>query len=137
MRKILKKKNTETRFTNAFKDMMAIIAISLFAVALAYFFNVFAFIVVLFQKHPKAITYIDEIIVFLLSLSIGFAIFSWRRWIELKKETSERIKLQEELIRIAHTKADTERIISRQLHHEIELRKQLEKDLDENSSHRG
>ena len=137
MRKILKKRNAKTRFTNAFKDMMAVIVISLFAVALAYFFNVFAFIVVLFQKHPKAITYIDEIIVFLLSLSIGFAIFSWRRWIELKKETSERIKLQEELIRIAHTKAETERIISRQLHHEIELRKQLEKDLDENSSHRG
>ena len=97
----------------------------------------FIFLVEFFQKYPHSITWIDEIITGLLALSIGFAIFSWRRWIELKKETSERIKLQEELIRIAHTKADTERIISRQLHHEIELRKQLEKDLDENSSHRG
>ncbi len=124
-------KNAKIRFTNAFKDMIAITAITILMVVLAYFFNVFVFIVEIFQKHPKSITYIDEIITVLLTLSIGFAIFSWRRWIELKKETSDRIKLQEELIRIAETKAATERIISKQLHCEIELRKQLEKNLNE------
>ncbi|MCX5687351.1 MAG: hypothetical protein NTV71_01695 [Candidatus Omnitrophica bacterium] len=133
MRKIFKKNNTKIRFTNAFKDMVVIATITILIAVLAYFFNAFVFIVGLFQKHPKAITYIDEIITLLLTLSIGFAIFSWRRWIELKKETSECIRLQEELIRVAHTKAETERIISRQLHHEIELRKQLEKDLNENN----
>ena len=137
MHKILKKKNPEVHFTNASKDVVVIVVILIFMVALAYFFNVFSFIVELFQKYPKFITYIDEIIIFLLTLSIGFAVFSWRRLIELKKETFERIKLQEELIRVAHTKAETERIISRQLHHEIELRKQAEKNLDENSGHRG
>ena len=126
-------KNAKIQFTNAFKDMIAIAAISILMAVLAYFFNVFVFIVEIFQKHPKAITYIDEIITVLLTLSIGLAIFSWRRWVELKKETSERIKLQEELIRIADTKAETERIISGQLHHEIELRKQLEENLSENN----
>jgi hypothetical protein len=58
-------------------------------------------------------------------LSIGFAIFSWRRWLELKKESAERIKIQEELVRIANTKAETERIISKQLHFEIEQRKRI------------
>ena len=61
----------------------------------------------------------------LLTLSISFAIFAWRRWAELKKETAERIKLQEELINIAHTRMETERIISKQLHVELEQRKKL------------
>jgi hypothetical protein len=43
---------------------------------------------------------------------------------ELKEETAERIKLQEELIRITETKMETERIISKQLHWELEHRKQ-------------
>ena len=35
MRKILKKKNTETRFTNAFKDMVAIAAITILMAVLS------------------------------------------------------------------------------------------------------
>jgi glucose-6-phosphate-specific signal transduction histidine kinase len=72
---------------------------------------------------------IDEIITALLTLSIGFAIFSWRRWRELKKETAERLRLQEELIKIAETKAETERIICKQLHCEIEEYKKIEQDI--------
>ena len=56
------------------------------------------------------ITYIDEIIILLLTLSIGLVVFSWRRWLELKKETTERIRLQEERIKVAETKEETERI---------------------------
>jgi len=75
----------------------------------------------LFQKSPSALIYVDEIITGLLTLSIGFAVFSWRRWIELKKETEERIRAERELVHLADTKAETERIISKQLHSEIDV----------------
>jgi hypothetical protein len=110
----------------ASKDLVIIAILLILVLVLSYFFNLFVFLIELFQRHPKAITYIDEILTALLTLSISFGVFSWRRWGELKKETAERIKLQEELIRIANTKAETERIISKQLHCEIEQRKQDE-----------
>ena len=116
------------KFTNAFKDLTAIF-LSLIAVfILSYVFNVFAFLVEFFQNNPKSITWIDEIITGLLTLSIGFAIFSWRRWWELKKETIERMRLQEERVKIAETKAETERIICKELHCDIEVYKKIEQD---------
>lgn len=118
------KTNNGVRFTPAFKDLVILAVITIIVLILSYFFNVFTFLMALFQKHPQAVTYIDEIITGLLTLSIGLSIFSWRRWLELKKETAQRIKLQEELISLANTKAETERIISKQLHCEIELRKE-------------
>lgn len=125
----INKKNVLPQPTNAIKDLIIIAVITILILILSYFFNVFLFLVDLFQKYPQAVTYIDEIITFLLALSIGFAIFSWRRWLELKKETTERLRIQEKLIDLANTKAETERIISKQLHSEIELRKQLEEKL--------
>ena len=115
-------KNKESTST-AFKDLLVIFVITSTIFILSYFFNVFSYLIRLFQENPKAITWIDEIITGLLTLSISFAVFSWRRWIELKRETAERMRLQEELIRIAGTKAETERIISKQLHCEVEERK--------------
>jgi hypothetical protein len=122
-----RKMNTKMRFTTAFKDLVIFAIITIIVLILSYFLNVFLFLVELFQKNPKAITYIDEIITLLFTLSFGLAVFSWRRWRELRRETAERIKLQEELVRIAHTKVETEKIISKQLHTEIELRKHGEK----------
>jgi len=110
---------------SAFNDLVIIAIVFIFVFILSYFFNVFAFIVDLLKNHPNWITYIDEVITGLLTLSVGFAIFAWRRWQELKKETARRIKIQEELIKIANTKAETERIISKQLRCEIEQRKQI------------
>jgi hypothetical protein len=119
--------DTKTRFTSSFKDLIILAIVTIILLVLSYFFDVFVFLVELFQKHPKAIVYIDEIIMFLFTLSLGLAIFSWRRWLELKRETTERIRLQEELIRIADIKIETERIICKQLQSEIELRKDEEK----------
>ena len=124
-----KKNNTEFIFTGAFKDFVILVLICIFIFVLSYFFNVFVFLVDFFQKHPQSITWIDEIITGLLTLSIGFAIFSWRRWLELRKETAERLRLQEELIHIAETKAETERIICKQLHCEIEEYKKIEQNV--------
>jgi len=64
-----------------------------------------------------------------LTLSVGFAIFSWRRWQELKKETAQRLRLQKELLKLAETKTETERIICRQLQCDIEVYKKIEKDV--------
>jgi len=131
MTEMQKAKNHHMRFkfTGASKDLV-ILAFSLVLVfVLSYFFDVFAFLVEFFNKNPRAIFWVDEIITSLLTFSIGFAIFSWRRWRELKKETAERIRLQEELLKVAETKAETERIICKQLHCDIEEYKKIERDI--------
>jgi membrane protein implicated in regulation of membrane protease activity len=115
------------RFSSAFIDLVILALITIVLLIFSYFFNAFIFLVKLFQKYPESITYIDEIVTLLLTLSIGLAVFSWRRWRELQKETRQRIKFQEELIALANTRAETERIISKQLHCEIELHKLEEK----------
>lgn len=113
--------------TTAFRDLVILSVVIIVLLVLSYFFNIFVFLVGLFQKHPSAVTYIDEVITLLLALSIGLAVFSWRRWRELKKETNRRLKLQEELLANANTRAETERIINKQLHCEIEWHKLEEK----------
>jgi uncharacterized membrane protein (DUF106 family) len=111
-------------FSAAFKDLSLLIAATIFVLALSYFFNVFDLIVEFLKKSPEKIIYVDEVITTLLTLSIGLAIFAWRRWKDLKKETAERIKKQEELIRVTATQAETERIISKQLHMDMDQMKQ-------------
>jgi len=118
------KKISTNKFSNrAFKDLLILGVLTIILLVFSYFYNIFVFLVELFQKRPETLTYIDEIITLLITLSVGLAVFSWRRWAELKRETAQRMKLQEELILIANTKAETERIISKQLHCEIELHK--------------
>ena len=129
-----KKNNKAFKSTGISKDLAVLGFVSVLVFVLSYFFNVFAFLVEFIQKYPRSITWIDEIIVGLLTLSIGFTIFSWRRWRELKKETAERIRLQEELIKIAETKAETERIICKQLHCDIEEYRKIEKNILSNRS---
>ncbi|MBI4982164.1 MAG: hypothetical protein HZC15_03360 [Candidatus Omnitrophica bacterium] len=119
-----KQKDLKPKVSNAVKDLAMVVVVSVFVGILSYFFDVFVFIVRFLERHPQDIIYVDEIVTGLLALSIGLAFFAWRRWFELKKETAERIRLQEEIIRIANTKAETERIISKQLRSEIEIRKQ-------------
>ncbi len=114
-----------SKLSSATKDLIVIAVVSFLVFVLSYFFNIFGFIVKFLQKHPSAVTFVDEVVTLLLTLSISFVVFSWRRWRELKEETAQRIKAQEELIKIAHTKAEIERIISKQLRVEIEERKQV------------
>jgi len=119
-----RKMNRGMRFTTAFKDLVMLAVITITVLILSYFFNVFVFLIELFQKYPKAINYIDEIITGLLTLSIGLFIFAWRRWLELRKETAERIKKQEELLRLTTTQAEVERIISKQLRSDMDQMKE-------------
>ena len=119
-------KNRLVQLSRAAKDLIIIAVSLIFVLTLSLFFDVFVFILDLIKQNPGSIVYVDEVIIGLLTLSISFAIFSWRRWQETKRETAERIKAQEELIRIANTRAETERIISKQLHVEIEQRKRTQ-----------
>ena len=125
----IKKIDSEPRSSSAFKDLVVLVFAVIATLILSYFFNVFIFLAEFFQKHPQSITWIDEIVTGFLVLSMGFAVFSWRRWRELKKETVERLKLQEELVRIAETKAEIERIICKQLKCDIEVYKKIERDV--------
>ncbi|MBP7836140.1 MAG: hypothetical protein KA022_01525 [Candidatus Omnitrophica bacterium] len=109
--------------SKATKDLIAIAIICAAVFILSYFFNIFVFIVNFFKQYPQSVIYIDEILAALFTFSIGFAVFSWRRWRELKEEVKERIKLEDEIIRIANTNVEVERIINKQLRCEIELRR--------------
>ncbi|MFA5346207.1 MAG: hypothetical protein WC315_08040 [Candidatus Omnitrophota bacterium] len=119
-----KNNNTKAAFPRAFKDLVLLIGISFLAFLLSYFFNILGLIVEFLQRHPDKILYVDEIITTLLTLSIGLAVFAWRRWLDLKKEAAERIKKQEELLRVTATEAETERIISKQLRVDMDQMKQ-------------
>jgi hypothetical protein len=124
-----KNKNAKTRLKPAFRDLAVILIVSTLIFVLTYFFDVFIFIVRFLEKYPDKIIYVDEIITALLTFSIGFAIFSWRRWLELKEETADRIAAQEALVKLTETKAEVERIINKQLKNEIEARTDIEKEL--------
>ena len=115
--------------SSARQDLFALILVILLVFVFSYYFDIFVFIVRFLERHPRHIIYVDEIVMTLLSLSIGFAVYSWRRWVELKREIAERMRLQEELLKMAETRAETERIISKQLHVEIEQRKQAERNV--------
>jgi hypothetical protein len=119
-----KNKNTEFQSSSAFRDLVLLIAITIFILIISYFFDAFILVVKFLQKYPDKIIYIDEVITALLTLSIGLVIFGWRRWLELKKETAERIKKQEELLRLTATQAEVERIVSRQLRSDMDQMKQ-------------
>jgi positive regulator of sigma E activity len=116
--------NIELHPPKALRDLILLIAAVILSLVLSYFFNVFGLIVEFLQKYPDKILYVDEVVTTLLTLSIGLAVFAWRRWLELKRETAERIRKQEELLRITTTEADTERIISKQLHIDMDQMKQ-------------
>lgn len=111
--------------TTARKDLIVILGIALVFFLFSYFLNIFGFLVEMFKENPRVLANIDEIITVLLVMSIGFVIFSWRRWNELKKETARRLELQDELLKNAETRAETERIINKQLRCEIEERKKI------------
>ena len=115
-------KNTVTDVDSraAARDLLILSVILLLFLVLSYYFNVFLFIVELFQKNPWALTYIDEIVTALVVLSIGLAVYSRRRLLELRRETNKCILAERELAAAAATRAETERIVSKQLHAEIE-----------------
>ena len=115
--------------SGALRDLVILGLVAILIFVASYFLNVFTFLVRFFEHNPIALGWVDEIITVLLTLSIGFAVFSWRRWTELKKETAERVKLQEEIVRNAETKAETERIISKQLHCDIEELEKIEMEI--------
>jgi two-component system sensor histidine kinase UhpB len=119
-----KKKETGPKPSTAFRDLVVVVASTVFVLILSYFFDAFVVIVKFLQRHPDKIVYVDEVITTLLALSIGLAVFAWRRWLELKRETAERIKKQEELLRLTATQADVERIISKQTRSDMEQMKE-------------
>jgi hypothetical protein len=125
----IKKSNTAVRLSNSSKDLVILVFVSIFVFVMSYFLDVFKFLVEFFKTHPGAITWIDEIVTGLVTLSICFAIFSWRRLLEVKKETAKRIKLQEELINMVEIKAETERIICKQLHCDIDAYRKAEREV--------
>ncbi len=117
------------KLSTAAQDLIVLAASVIIVFILSYFFNLFSFLVTLTKKQPSLLPFIDEIISILITSVIGFSIFSWRRWWELKEETAKRMKLQEEIVALANTKADTERIIAKQLRSELEYHKKIEAEL--------
>jgi|GEM_PF-752299 len=114
------KGDTKIHSQAASGDLIGIGIVLALTLVLSYYFKVFLFIVELFQRNPGALTFLDEIITGLIVLSLGFAFFSWRRLKELKEETFKCIQEERELAALANTKAEAERIVSKQLHVEIE-----------------
>lgn len=105
------------------RDLLIFGIILLLALAAAHYFGVLVFIIEYVDRRPGEVIFLDELVAGLLVLSTGLFIFLMRKMHQLKKETVERIRLQEELLNSALTEAEVERIIGKQLHAEIEERR--------------
>ncbi|MCK9615380.1 MAG: hypothetical protein M0R48_07750 [Candidatus Omnitrophica bacterium] len=125
----MEKINKKLKFSAAFRDLIILGLTTIFVFIVSYFFNIFNFLVKIFYQNPQTIVYIDEIITVLLTLSVGLTIFSWRRWQEFRKEAAEHIKNQEMLREVAETKAEVERIISKQLRTDMDQLKHEVKEI--------
>jgi len=118
-------KNKKSEISNASKDLIILVVIVIIVLICSYFFNVFSFLIDFIHRYPSAIFFVDEVVSVLFAVSVGLALFAWRRLKELKIETAQRIELQKKLTEMANIKAQTERIVNKQLQNEIELRKSL------------
>lgn len=87
------KRNNRT--TQAFKDLGAIIAISLLVFSLGYYLDIFEWIVEWSRKYDAKT--LDEYVALLMLLIISFSFFSYRRWSELRYEVKERKKAEESI----------------------------------------
>ncbi|MDD2927671.1 MAG: hypothetical protein PHE30_02335 [Candidatus Omnitrophica bacterium] len=124
----VKKEDVGLGITNNAFELIILAGILTFVFIISFFFNVFGFLVKFFEGNPAALNFVDEIIVALLILSIGFALISWHRLQELKKETAERMRLQAKIIEDYEIKLETEKIICKGLHCDIEEYRKMEKD---------
>jgi len=124
-----KKKDDGWEISNTAFDLIILAVALTFVFIISFFFNVFGFLVRFFERNPAVLNFIDEIITALLVLSIGLAIISWRRMQELKKETAERMRLQAKIIEDYEIKLETEKIICKGLHYDIEAYRKMEKDI--------
>ena len=126
---LVKKENSDFGISNTASDLIILFATVILVFIASSFLNVFTFLVEFFQKNPAALNFVDEIIMVLLILSLGFAVISWRRLRELKKETAERVRLQEKIIDDYETKLEMEKVICQGLHYDIEQYRKLERDV--------
>jgi len=122
------KKSEELRISNTVFDLVILVVVLTFVFMISFFFDVFGFLVTFFQKNPAALNFVDEIIAAFLVLSIGFAVISWRRIRELRRETAERIRLQAKMLEDYETKLAMEKIICQGLHCDIEQYRKLEQE---------
>lgn len=74
--------------TKAFRDLVTISIVAVIVFVTANVFNLFEILAELSRKHEE--WNIDECIIVLMILAFAFAIFSLRRWRELRDEIAER-----------------------------------------------
>jgi uncharacterized membrane protein YcjF (UPF0283 family) len=125
----VKKENSDFGISNTASDLIILFATVILVFIASSFLNVFTFLVEFFQKNPAALNSVDEIVMVLLISSIGFAVISWRRLRELKKETAERVRLQAKIIEDYETKLEMEKVICKGLHYDLEEYRKLEQDI--------
>ncbi|MFA4990249.1 MAG: hypothetical protein WC576_05700 [Candidatus Omnitrophota bacterium] len=124
----VKKEGAGFGISKTTSDLVILFVIVVLVFIVSILLNVFTFLVEFFQNNPGALNSVDEIIAVLLISSIGFAVISWRRLKELKKETAERIRLQAKIIEDYEIKLETEKIICKGLHCDIEEYRKMEED---------
>ena len=71
----------DNRDTQAFKDLGAIIAISLLVFSPGYYFDIFDWIIGWSRKYDAKT--LDEYVALIMLLIISFSLFSYCRWVEL------------------------------------------------------
>lgn len=76
------------------RDLIVIIACSTIVFIVSSYYDVFEAVIEYTRKHEN--WEIDELITVAIILLFGFIVFSWRRWMELRREVDKRIEAEKE-----------------------------------------
>ena len=90
--------NLYKKKTNTFKDFIVLSVVAVLVFFIAVYFRVFHHLAE--WEHQQGIRRLDEIFTVLIFLSFAFAVFSFRRWRELKHEIEERERAEKEILEL-------------------------------------
>ncbi|MCE5241817.1 MAG: PAS domain S-box protein [Syntrophobacteraceae bacterium] len=88
---------TFSNLKTALKDLLILSGTAIVVLGLALYFDAFDKFTHWYVKQEEPYE-LEELLVVIFALSIGFAIFSYRRWKELTREVAERERIEKALI---------------------------------------
>jgi hypothetical protein len=83
-----------SRNSRSFRDLVVLVVLALLTLAASLWFDPFSQAVAWVYRHDN--WKLDELFTLSITLTLGLAWYSWRRWNEMAEEKRERVKAEEE-----------------------------------------
>ncbi len=89
-----------SRNSRSFRDLVVLVVFALLTLAASLWFDPFSRAVAWVYRHDN--WKLDELFTLSITLTLGLAWYSWRRWNDLVEEKTERAKAEEETHALTH-----------------------------------